>query len=156
MLKPIYENDVTETPLCKKGLKYQNDKIWRKTSDTYMFLLSVLFPLSILKQIYQVMYYKADIDIVEMRTLSRKLRPPAKASFAPFTNKRERKKGFIQGLLKHHAIGWGRGQNLTFAHDYDYALWEDQKWSLDHSPKDSLNIKGEPKKNYQSFLSITQ
>ena len=86
MLKPIYENDVTETPLCKKGLKYQNDKIWRKTSDTYMFLLSVLFPLSLLKQIYQVMYYKADIDIVEMR----KLRPPAKASFAPFTNKRER------------------------------------------------------------------
>ena len=97
MLKPIYENDVTETPLCKKGLKYQNDKIWRKTSDTYMFLLSVLFPLSLLKQIYQVMYYKADIDIVEMRTLSRNLWPPAKASFAPFTNKRERKKVLFKG-----------------------------------------------------------
>ena len=98
MLKPIYENDVTETPLCKKGLKYQNDKkkkIWYLYVSSLSIVSAQCLCVYLLKQIYQVMYYKADIDIVEMRTLSRKLRPPAKASFAPFTNKRERKKGFI-------------------------------------------------------------
>ena len=58
------------------------------------------------------MYYKADIDIVDIRTLSRKLRPPAKASFATFTKWERNKKLFkdFKSFMR-SVVGRGRGKS---------------------------------------------